>query len=139
MEVSRSAITPAARRARRRAARGALDFDSTEVDFRLAPTGEVVSLGGRERNDAHGVEHPGHPEAPIPERIRYALIIASTASLALFDGPGSARSSSDVSISCCFRNRSRVITVNFDPAGFLSGGVFIFVILPSFTFMRFAK
>ncbi|MCK9489591.1 MAG: ribonuclease R [Xanthomonadales bacterium] len=39
--------------ARQRAARGALDFDSTEVDFRLAPTGEVVSMGGRERNDAH--------------------------------------------------------------------------------------
>jgi ribonuclease R len=39
--------------ARQRAARGALDFQSTEVSFRLAPTGEVVSLGAYERNDAH--------------------------------------------------------------------------------------
>ncbi len=39
--------------ARRRNARGALDFESTEVSFRLAPSGEVVSLGAYERNDAH--------------------------------------------------------------------------------------
>lgn len=39
--------------ARRRSQRGALDFESTEVSFRLAPTGEVVSVGAYERNDAH--------------------------------------------------------------------------------------
>lgn len=39
--------------AKRRAARGALDFESTEVSFRLAPSGEVVSMGAYERNDAH--------------------------------------------------------------------------------------
>ena len=36
-----------------RAKRGAIDFESHEVKFRLAPTGEVVSLGGEPRNDAH--------------------------------------------------------------------------------------
>ena len=34
-------------------ARGAIDFDSREVEFRLAPSGEVVQLGAYERNDAH--------------------------------------------------------------------------------------
>jgi ribonuclease R len=38
---------------RRRAERGALDFESTETSFRLGPTGEVMSLGAYERNDAH--------------------------------------------------------------------------------------
>jgi ribonuclease R len=33
--------------------RGAIDFESREVDFRLAPTGEVVQLASHERNDAH--------------------------------------------------------------------------------------
>jgi ribonuclease R len=36
-----------------RTRRGAIDFDSHEVKFRLAPTGEVVSLGSEPRNDAH--------------------------------------------------------------------------------------
>jgi ribonuclease R len=36
-----------------RSARGALDFGSSEVSFRLDPTGQVVSLGEYERNDAH--------------------------------------------------------------------------------------
>lgn len=39
--------------ARRRAERGALEFESTEVSFRLSPSGEVVSMGAYERNDAH--------------------------------------------------------------------------------------
>jgi ribonuclease R len=39
--------------AKRRAARGALEFESAEVSFRLDPTGQVVSLGAYERNDAH--------------------------------------------------------------------------------------
>ena len=38
-------------RARRR--RGAIDFESSEVEFRLGPSGEVVQLGAYERNDAH--------------------------------------------------------------------------------------
>jgi ribonuclease R len=39
--------------ARARAQRGAIDFASREVKFRLAPTGEVVQLGAEPRNDAH--------------------------------------------------------------------------------------
>lgn len=39
--------------AKARAKRGAIDFETHEVKFRLAPTGEVVSLGGEPRNDAH--------------------------------------------------------------------------------------
>jgi ribonuclease R len=39
--------------ARRRAQRGALEFESTEVSFRLAPNGSVESMGAYERNDAH--------------------------------------------------------------------------------------
>ncbi|MBN8728089.1 MAG: ribonuclease R [Xanthomonadales bacterium] len=38
-------------KARRR--RGAIDFETTEVDFRLDSEGEVVQLAARERNDAH--------------------------------------------------------------------------------------
>ena len=32
---------------------GAIDFESSEVEFRLAPSGEVVQLGAYERNEAH--------------------------------------------------------------------------------------
>jgi len=39
--------------ARARQKRGAIDFESREVDFRLAPSGEVVQLAAYERNDAH--------------------------------------------------------------------------------------
>jgi len=39
--------------AKARQRRGAIDFESTEVEFRLAPSGEVVQLGAYERNDAH--------------------------------------------------------------------------------------
>src|SRR5690606_13155384 len=39
--------------ARRRAQRGALEFESAEVSFRLAPNGSVESMGAYERNDAH--------------------------------------------------------------------------------------
>ncbi|MEP7042231.1 MAG: ribonuclease R [Dokdonella sp.] len=39
--------------AKARQKRGAIDFESREVDFRLSPTGEVVQLGAYERNDAH--------------------------------------------------------------------------------------
>ena len=39
--------------ARARQRRGAIDFQSTEVEFRLGPSGEVVQLGAHERNDAH--------------------------------------------------------------------------------------
>jgi len=39
--------------AKARQKRGAIDFESREVDFRLAPSGEVVQLGAYERNDAH--------------------------------------------------------------------------------------
>jgi ribonuclease R len=39
--------------AKARQNRGAIDFGSTEVEFRLAPSGEVVQLGAYERNDAH--------------------------------------------------------------------------------------
>jgi ribonuclease R len=38
-------------KARRR--RGAIDFESHEVEFRLGANGEVVQLGARERTDAH--------------------------------------------------------------------------------------
>ncbi|HEY0179167.1 MAG TPA: ribonuclease R [Dokdonella sp.] len=38
-------------KARRR--RGAIEFESREVDYRLGPNGEVVQLGTYERNDAH--------------------------------------------------------------------------------------
>jgi ribonuclease R len=39
--------------ARQRAKRGAIEFESTEYTFRLAPNGEVLSMGAYERNDAH--------------------------------------------------------------------------------------
>ncbi len=39
--------------AKARQKRGAIDFESTEVDFRLGPNGEVVQLAAHERNDAH--------------------------------------------------------------------------------------
>ena len=39
--------------AKARQKRGAIDFESTEVDFRLGPNGEVVQLETHERNDAH--------------------------------------------------------------------------------------
>ncbi|MBN8741741.1 MAG: ribonuclease R [Xanthomonadaceae bacterium] len=39
--------------AKARKKRGAIDFESAEVKFRLAPSGEVVQLGTEPRNDAH--------------------------------------------------------------------------------------
>jgi ribonuclease R len=39
--------------ARQRARRGAIEFDSQEFQFKLAPTGEVLAMGAYERNDAH--------------------------------------------------------------------------------------
>ncbi len=39
--------------AKARQRRGAIEFTSTEVEFRLGPGGEVVQLGAYERNDAH--------------------------------------------------------------------------------------
>jgi ribonuclease R len=39
--------------AKARQRRGSIDFESREVDFRLAPSGEVVQLAAHERNDAH--------------------------------------------------------------------------------------
>jgi ribonuclease R len=36
-----------------RAKRGAIEFETSEVDYRLDDNGEVVSLGAHERNDAH--------------------------------------------------------------------------------------
>jgi len=39
--------------AKARQRRGAIDFESTEVEFRIAPSGEVVQLGAYERNEAH--------------------------------------------------------------------------------------
>ena len=39
--------------AKARQRRGAIDFDSREVKFRLAPSGDVVQLGAEPRNDAH--------------------------------------------------------------------------------------
>ena len=39
--------------ARARQKRGSIDFESTEVKFRLAASGEVIQLGSEPRNDAH--------------------------------------------------------------------------------------
>ncbi len=39
--------------AKARQRRGAIDFESSEVSFRLGPNGEVVQMGAYERNDAH--------------------------------------------------------------------------------------
>ncbi len=39
--------------AKARARRGAIEFESREVEFRLGANGEVVQLGSHERNDAH--------------------------------------------------------------------------------------
>jgi ribonuclease R len=39
--------------AKARQRRGAIDFESSEVSFRLGPSGEVVQMGAYERNDAH--------------------------------------------------------------------------------------
>ncbi len=39
--------------AKARQKRGAIDFESTEVEFRLGANGEVMQLGAYERNDAH--------------------------------------------------------------------------------------
>ena len=38
---------------RQRTARGAIEFDSPEIEFRLGPAGEVVQAAPTERNDAH--------------------------------------------------------------------------------------
>ncbi|WP_440222374.1 ribonuclease R [Dokdonella sp. MW10] len=39
--------------AKARQKRGSIDFESTEVKFRLAASGEVIQLGSEPRNDAH--------------------------------------------------------------------------------------
>lgn len=39
--------------AKQRRARGAIEFESEEIDFRLGPDGEVVQAQSTERNDAH--------------------------------------------------------------------------------------
>ncbi len=39
--------------AKQRAARGAIEFDSQEIEFRLGPAGEVIQAAPTERNDAH--------------------------------------------------------------------------------------
>jgi len=39
--------------AKQRQARGAIEFDSPEIDFRLGPAGEVIQAAPTERNDAH--------------------------------------------------------------------------------------
>jgi len=39
--------------AKQRRKRGAIEFESREVQFKLAPTGEVLQMGAYERNDAH--------------------------------------------------------------------------------------
>ncbi|MGF6712360.1 ribonuclease R [Luteibacter sp. W1I16] len=39
--------------AKARKRRGAIDFETPEVKFRLAPSGDVVSMGASDRNDAH--------------------------------------------------------------------------------------
>jgi ribonuclease R len=39
--------------AKARQKRGSIDFESTEVKFRLAASGEVIQLGAEPRNDAH--------------------------------------------------------------------------------------
>ncbi len=39
--------------AKARAKRGAIEFESSEVKFRLGAAGEVLSMGAMERNDAH--------------------------------------------------------------------------------------
>ncbi|MGN6093357.1 MAG: ribonuclease R, partial [Luteibacter jiangsuensis] len=39
--------------AKARKRRGAIDFETPEVKFRLAPSGDVVSMGATDRNDAH--------------------------------------------------------------------------------------
>jgi len=39
--------------AKQRSARGAIEFDSPEIEFRLGPAGEVVQAAPSERNDAH--------------------------------------------------------------------------------------
>jgi ribonuclease R len=39
--------------AKARQRRGAIDFESHEVNFKLSPTGEVEQLGAEHRNDAH--------------------------------------------------------------------------------------
>jgi len=39
--------------AKARRERGSIDFETTEVKFRLAPTGEVMQLGAEVRNEAH--------------------------------------------------------------------------------------
>nr|WP_246058814.1 ribonuclease R [Luteibacter pinisoli] len=39
--------------AKARKRRGAIDFETPEVKFRLTPSGDVVSMGASDRNDAH--------------------------------------------------------------------------------------
>lgn len=39
--------------AKARKRRGAIDFETPEVKFRLAPSGDVVAMGATDRNDAH--------------------------------------------------------------------------------------
>ncbi len=66
--------------AKARAARGAIEFDTAEVKFALAASGEVVSMGSLPRNDAHKLIE----ECMIAANVQAARFLARKKIPALF-------------------------------------------------------
>jgi ribonuclease R len=66
--------------AKARKKRGAIDFESAEVKFRLAPSGEVVQLGSEPRNDAHKLIE----ECMIAANVQAALYLSKLRVPALY-------------------------------------------------------
>ena len=66
--------------AAQRKRRGAIDFETPEVKFRLDQTGEVVSAGATERNDAHKLIE----ECMIAANVQAALFLSRKKIPALF-------------------------------------------------------
>ncbi|HSX62646.1 MAG TPA: ribonuclease R [Tahibacter sp.] len=66
--------------AKARKKRGAIDFESAEVKFRLAPSGEVVQLGAEPRNDAHKLIE----ECMIAANVQAALYLSKLRIPALY-------------------------------------------------------
>jgi ribonuclease R len=72
--------------AKQRSARGAIEFDSPEIDFRLGPAGEVVQAAPTERNDAHKLIEECMIAANV-EAARYLLLKKLPAPYRVHDRP----------------------------------------------------
>ncbi|HEY9130157.1 MAG TPA: ribonuclease R [Dyella sp.] len=66
--------------AAQRKRRGAIDFETPEVKFRLDQTGEVIAMGATERNDAHKLIE----ECMIAANVQAALFLSKKKIPALF-------------------------------------------------------